>query len=358
MEEALLWYWLGNIKGIGIRKERKLLEQWKTPEQIFCAPEEKLKQTQGIGEKDLQAILSSRKEEGWRRQFEWLRRKKIRYISYFDKAYPERLRQIPAPPKHLYVKGEMPELSGVTISIVGARDCTCYGRDMARMFAHRLSGAGVQIISGMAKGIDGWAHQGALEGGGKTFAILGCGVEVCYPPAHRKLYESILRQGGVLSEFSPYTQAKPGFFPMRNRIISGLSDGILIVEARERSGSLITADAALEQGKDVFVIPGRIGDELSVGCNRLICQGTVPVLSPGDILSYYGMKEKRDNIEETLSEEEKNILSVIGMKPIHALQIAAAVKVEETTVFKRLFALKGKKLIQEVSRSYFTRIMP
>ncbi|MCH5251996.1 MAG: DNA-processing protein DprA [Lachnospiraceae bacterium] len=357
MEDALFLYWLGNLKGIGLRKEKLLLKQWKSPEKIYHAGKDELESIKGIGTKEVQTILSSRDKEVYRKQLEKLRQKKIRYISYFDENYPEKLRQIPKPPKHLYGKGELPDPAKVTISIVGARDCTCYGRDMARMFGYRLAKAGVQIVSGMAKGIDGWAHQGALEGGGKTFAVLGCGVEVCYPPVHRRLYDSIVRQGGILSEFAPYTGAKPAFFPMRNRIISGLADGILIVEAREKSGSLISADAALEQGKDVFVIPGRIGDELSVGCNRLICQGAIPVLSPGDILNYYGVEEYRNNIEETLSGEEKNILSVLGTKPLHTVQIAAAVKLQETTVFKRLLGLKEKKLVREISRSYFVRVV-
>lgn len=215
-------------------------------------------------------VKKQQAQNGW----EKLKEKNIIYCSYYnEQLYPHRLRQIYRPPKHLYGKGKMPDQSRTAVGIVGARECTPYGRDMARMFGYRLAEAGVNVISGMARGIDGWAHQGALESGGETFAVLGCGVDICYPAEHRRLYNSIVKHGGILSEFPIEMKAKKIFFPLRNQIISGLSDGILVVEAKERSGSLITADAALEQGKDVFVVPGRIGDVLSEGCNRLIRQG-------------------------------------------------------------------------------------
>lgn len=356
IEKELLEFWLGTINGLGIHKIEILLKNFKSIYAVFEAGREQLLKISGLNGKEIQLLIDSREKAEYRKEWERLKAAGIQYYSYWGgKEYPDRLRHIYQPPKHLYVRGRLPDSSRITVGIVGARDCTCYGRDMARMFGYRLAEAGVQIISGMARGIDGWAHQGALESGGQTYAVLGCGVEVCYPAVHRKLYESISRQGGVISELPPRIPAQPQFFPLRNRIISGLSDGILVVEARERSGSLITADAALEQGRDVFVIPGRIGDTLSVGCNRLIRQGAVPVTSPADILEYYKLNPT-NNIEEKLSETESNILEKMSSVPVHIDEIVALLKTDETSVFKGLLKLKREKRVRETSRGYFIKL--
>ncbi len=251
------------------------------------------------------------------------------------------------------VKGNLPSPHKHAVAIVGARNATSYGRDMARRFGYRLAKADVQVISGMAYGVDGWGHQGALEGGGDTYAILGSGVEVCYPASHKALYHSIQKHGGVISEFPIFEGARAGYFPLRNRIISGLSDGILVVEAREKSGSLITADAALEQGKDVFVIPGRIGDELSVGCNRLIRQGAIPVLAPDDILEYYDISVDEGHIEP--EGESSQILSHLSAKPVHIDSLATTTGMKLIELDKELLLLKKQGIIEEVSRGYFAK---
>ncbi len=347
-------YWLGNIPGIGVKKIRALLRCFPDPESIWEADGKSLSQIEEIRKADAARILSPEVRRRCREEFTHLRDRGISYCPCWSERYPQSLRHIYQPPKHLYVKGKLPDETRLSIAIVGARDCSCYGRDMARLFGYRLSQAGVQVISGMALGIDGWGHQGALEGGGDTFAVLGSGVEVCYPPAHRRLYESIQKNGGVISELPPYMRAQSRFFPMRNRIISGLSQGILVVEARERSGSLITADAALEQGRDVFVVPGRIGDVLSQGCNRLIRQGAVPVLSPMDILEYYNMGT---NILEGIhTPTEEKILGELGENPVHMDQILKNVGECRAGVFKAVMKLKSQGEIREVSRDYFVRM--
>lgn len=183
-------------------------------------------------------------------------KKRIQYIRQEDPDYPERLRVHRGMPKGLYVRGRLPAADRPAVAVVGARRSDSYGNETARRFARELAAKGVQIISGMAWGIDGMAHKGALEAGGDTFAVLGCGVDICYPPGHQSLYEELLIKGGVLSEQPPGMPPLAGHFPARNRIISGLSDLVLVVEAREKSGSLITADQALEQGKDVYAVPG------------------------------------------------------------------------------------------------------
>ncbi len=215
-----------------------------------------------------------------------------RYIRYTDGEFPEKLRQIRNSPEGIYVRGALPVEDRPTVAIIGARRCSTYGKEMAEWFAGELAEAGVQVVSGMAAGVDGIAQREALRAGGRSFGVLGCGTDICYPAENRDLYESLQKCGGILSEYAPGTPPDAFHFPMRNRIISGLSDAVLVVEAKERSGTLITVDFALEQGKEVFVLPGRISDSLSAGCNRLLRQGAGIALSPKDILEEMSRQNK------------------------------------------------------------------
>ncbi len=208
----------------------------------------------------------------------------IQTISREDPRYPKRLLAYPDMPSVLYLIGSLPEENVPTVGIVGARLCDQYGKKTAEEFSEIFAAAGIQVISGMAIGIDSLAQKGALAGGGKSFAVLGSGVDVCYPPGNQALYDTLCRTGGVLSEQPPGTPPLRRNFPLRNRIISGLSDILLVVEAKSRSGSLITADFALEQGKSVYAVPGRVGDLLSDGCNQLIAQGAGIAWSPEPII--------------------------------------------------------------------------
>ncbi len=208
----------------------------------------------------------------------------VRCIHKTQSVYPTMLRQVRHAPERLYVRGRLPEADRAAVAVIGARRCSSYGREMARWFAEELSQAGVQIISGMAAGIDGIAQRAALAAGGSSFGVLGCGTDICYPGENQDLYEALLEKGGILSEHPCGTMPIAGHFPSRNRIISGLSDIVLVIEAKQRSGTLITVDFALEQGKDVYVLPGRLTDACSVGCNRLLRQGAGIALTPADIL--------------------------------------------------------------------------
>ena len=194
----------------------------------------------------------------------------IKIYKKTEEGYPKTLLQLPDAPSRLYVLGELPDPMRPAIAIVGARNCSSYGKNMAYEYARILTQRGIQVISGLARGVDAAAHAGALAAGGKTYGVMGCGVDFCYPTSSRKLYHVMQQQGGILSEFAPGTPPLSYHFPLRNRIISGLSGAILVVEAKEKSGSLITADAALEQGRTVFALPGRAGDLLSEGCNRWV----------------------------------------------------------------------------------------
>ena len=219
-----------------------------------------------------------------------------------QEGYPERLMPFADMPSRLFVRGALPADEQKTAAIVGARICTAYGKSQAAFFAQVLAANGVAVISGLACGIDAAAHEGALRGKGKTFAVLGCGVDICYPKQNYPLMRRMLENGGgVLSEFPPGAEPLPWHFPIRNRVISALADVVLVIEAKEKSGSLITADYALEQGKTVFALPGRTTDATSRGCNRLIAQGAEIAISPETILEELGVKKAGTKTSRTAS---------------------------------------------------------
>ena len=216
------------------------------------------------------------------------------YIKQSDDIYPAKLRNYADMPNSLYVKGNLPDPNVKSVGIVGARSCSQYGKQTAMHFAEALAKAGVQIISGLALGIDSAAHTGCLNGGGKTFAVLGCGIDVIYPRSNKRLSDRMISTGGgILTEFEPDAPPFAYHFPVRNRIISALSDAIIIIEAKRKSGSLITASYALEQGVQIYAVPGRITDSLSAGANDLIAQGAIPAVSPNQILYDLGLLPKK-----------------------------------------------------------------
>ncbi|MFA9463848.1 MAG: DNA-processing protein DprA [Velocimicrobium sp.] len=284
----------------------------------------------------------------------------IQYITIENEAYPERLRHIYKPPKALYVRGNLPEQAGIGLAIVGARNCSAYGKEIAFHFAKELARNGIEVISGVARGIDGAAHKGALACKGRTYGVLGCGIDVYYPKEHAKLYEQIELEGGIISEYGIGVAPLAGYFPMRNRIISGLANGILVIEARAKSGSLITVEYGLEQGKDIFVIPGRIFDELSKGCNRLLKAGAIPVTEPVDILEYYGIeqcknvdgKKKNNNL---LEKQEKIVYSRLCLVPKHLNQVVAECQIPIADVMQSLISLERKGYIKQPLKCYYIK---
>lgn len=244
-------------------------------------------------------------------------------IEKSDALYPEKLRQIRNAPKRLYVRGMLPQKEEPCVAIIGARRCSDYGKKMAQIFAAELAGAGIQIISGMALGVDGIAQTAALAAGGRSYAVLGCGTDVCYPNENRELYKRLLLTGGILSEYAQGTPPLAVHFPARNRIISALADLIIVVEAKEKSGTLITVDFALEQGKEVYALPGRTTDELSRGCNRLLSQGAGIALTPQDILTALGREacccRERAALKpplEALDKKQRLVLDYLDDRPI------------------------------------------
>lgn len=278
-------YWL-MCAPIGDATKSRLLLRFGRPSGVFEASEKALlDSTLSIGKKERWiAYIKERKEENAKREYEKLQTKGILFYPEYHSHYPAKLLSIPARPFGIFVKGKLPDVRQRSLAIVGARDCSEYGQYVARHFAEKMAQNGVAVISGLARGIDGIAQRAAMEAGGESFGVMGCGADICYPKSNEKLYRMCMERGGILSTYLPGTPPTPNLFPPRNRIISGLSDGILIIEAREKSGTIITADLALEQGKDVFVIPGRVTDRLSDGCNSLIRQGASLIQLPEQLL--------------------------------------------------------------------------
>lgn len=365
-EERKYAYWLCSIPGIGNKTIRNLLEA--------CGGN--ARRVYKAGEKAWEKMLRGRqwdvmkqvtKKGEWEKEYEKLGDKQIDFYSLEEEEYPERLRNIPDPPYGIFVKGKLPEDNLVSVAIIGARDCSEYGKYVANELGRFLGEKGVQIISGMARGIDGISQKAALEAGGISFGVLGCGVDVCYPAGNRKLYEKLIERGGVLSTYLPGTMPNARLFPPRNRIVSGLADVVVVIEAREMSGTLITVDMALEQGKDVYVVPGRITDRLSDGCNRLIRQGAGVILSPEDFWEELkimgkgqGKSEGMENaflIPEQVSSELQDIYMALDFYPQSLEQIMAKLpdSYGQISVNTSLLRLCVENKAQQVSPGFFCR---
>lgn len=360
MKKKEYWYWLCNIEGIGLRTVEKLLLRYQTPEKIFLEKEARIKENDILKPKAYHNFVESKKNiKKYLDEYHRLKLRGIKFITIEDPEYPNRLKNIETKPLCLYVKGEVPDETKPSAAIIGARNCTNYGREMSRWFGAELAKAGIQIVSGMALGIDGAGQEGAILGGGKTFGILGSGVDVCYPKSHWNLYHDIMNQGGVLSEQPPGSPPLASHFPMRNRIISGLSDCIIVMEAKKKSGSLITVELALEQGKDIFALPGRVTDAQSEGCNGLIKEGAQILSSPGDILEFFQLNignpnEKLENICISLAQAEKVLYSCLNLEAKHLEQIAQEAGVDLHDAINTLMSLEQKGFIRQTAGNYYS----
>lgn len=288
MENKKYWIWLSRITGLGSVRKSKLLEIFKQPEAIWNLSYEDIVNIEGFGEKITNEILDKKYRKDLEKYIEYMEKYKIDIITIHDKEYPNKLKNIYDPPVVLFTKGNKDILNNVSIGIVGCRECSQYGINVTQKISYELAKENITIISGMAKGIDSYAHIGCLKAEGNTVAVLGSGLDRIYPKENMKLYNDILSKGGlILSEYIIGTKPDKMNFPARNRIISGLSDGIVVVEAKEKSGTLITVDFALEQGKDIFVVPGNITSQNSIGTNELIKQGAKCITSIQDIIEEY-----------------------------------------------------------------------
>lgn len=372
-------YWLCNLPEFGARKIAELLRRFGSAEAVWKSSAHAVVQVMEEGNEEHRlfgARDAERMQEGKTlleqsvESYHKLEKQGIRFITPEDSTYPNRLKSLYDMPQGLYVAGKAPEEERPAVAIVGARNCSHYGAEMAFTLGYELGRRGVNVISGMALGIDGEAHRGALAAGkrisdrvhkgrqdeeGHTYAVLGCGVDICYPRTNSDIYHQM---SGIISEFSPGTQPFPSNFPMRNRIISGLSDMVIVVEARFRSGSLITADQALEQGRDVYAVPGRITDTLSRGCNELIHQGAGIITDPLEFVENFFPeqdkivpKSKKNKIALALSEEK--VYSCLDFNPTHLGTIAGQTGFSTQDTVSILMKLMMKNLVTETSKNYY-----
>ena len=282
--EIKYWLALGRVKGIGNLTYKALVDKFHEPETVFEAPLKRLEQTPGIGRKLSQAIKGFNEWEWVEKEIALIGKQGVKFLTLRHTDFPKALLSIPDPPPYLYVKGTICREDDNAIAIVGTRLPTPYGIAVAEKISREMAGLGVTIVSGMARGIDSAAHRGAIAGKGRTIAVLGSGIDIAYPPENKKIYQDIISNGAVVSEFPIGTPPLAANFPQRNRIISGLARGVLVVEASLKSGSLITASLALDYGRDVFALPGSITSSKSKGTNKLIKDGAKLVEDARDIL--------------------------------------------------------------------------
>lgn len=282
------WVWLSRIKGLRFNTLQKILEASKTIENIWYMDNDSLSKIEGITKELIEEILNIEYRKNLKNYIYYMEKNNIKIINIFDTEYPLKLKNIYDPPIVLYVKGNKNILNDFGIGIIGCRMCTKYGEIVSKKFAKELTEYNVNIISGLARGIDSYAHIGALEAKGKTIAVVGTGLDIVYPKENEELEKRIIENGGaIISEYIVGTKPNKENFPARNRIISGLSDGVLVVEAKEKSGTFITVDFALEQGKNVFSIPGNILSATSKGTNELVKQGAKIVTCAEEIIEEY-----------------------------------------------------------------------
>ncbi len=352
--------WLANVEGITGTRIHYLLQTFSGAEEIYSLSKEQLLACEGIDEKLAAGITESRKS--WDPEYEMckLAEKGISFASEEEEDYPQRLRRIANAPYGIYYRGSLPDSKRKAAAIVGARGRSAYGQQTAQLLAKELALRSVDIISGLALGIDSDAHKGALGGNGCTYAVLGCGADVCYPKQNQYLYDRILESGGILSEYAPGVSPKTYMFPARNRIIAGLCDCLIVIEARERSGSLITADFAMEQGRDVYALPGRITDSLSAGTNRLIKQGAGILYNIEDFLKEWDVFDASDRLQmdfrkNSLEKDELLVYSLLDFCPVGIGTLCDKSSIPILTLFDILERLQQKGFAKEIMPNYFVQ---
>jgi DNA processing protein len=357
--EALIKLYIG--PGIGSHRFRVLISAFGSPEAVMEAPIQKLMRIPGIEETTARRIKAGVETAIFTDQMRRIQRHHIHVISYWDDTYPEILKKIYDPPGLLFIKGELQPQDQKAIGIVGTRVPSLYGRMVTEQFCKDLTGHKLTIVSGLARGIDTIAHQAALKHGGRTIAVLGCGIDRLYPPENRNLADRIDRQGAVISEYPMGTLPDGRNFPRRNRIISGLSLGVLIVEAGMKSGALITAFQALEQNREVFAVPGPINSGKSTGTNRLIKEGAKLVQGTLDIVQELEgvLGNARKNVTQALPRLDANeqaVYQLLSHIPMHVDQIARQGNKSVPEILSILLTLELYGLVKQLSGKMFVRM--
>ena len=364
-------YWIGFnlIKGIGAVRMQALLKHFGDLEVAWKAAPIDLARA-GLGLKLIERIAQARQNVDLEKLWAKIEAQGIQILTWEDEAYPQRLKEIDQPPPVLYVRGDYLPDDLFAVAIVGTRRVTAYGRQITEELAAFLAANGITVISGLARGVDAVAHQTALKSGGRTIGVLGSGVDKIYPPEHRAMAEKMMEQGAILSDYAPGTPPDASNFPPRNRIISGLSLAVVVIEAGETSGALITAEFAAEQGREIFAVPGSILAPQSKGTNKLIQNGALPLLSVHDLMQALNLtrmgEQKAARKIIPADETEARLMNVLGEEPRHVAEIRnqTALPIEKVSATLALMELKGMVrqvggmnyvAVREVQSDYFTQ---
>ncbi|MGV3486691.1 MAG: DNA-processing protein DprA [Planctomycetaceae bacterium] len=357
---------LTQLPGVGPLTLARLLSAFETPAGVLGASADLLRAVDGVGPKLAQTIRHAVDYVDVAGIMQWCASRGVAILCSDDERYPSPLGGIVDAPPVLFVQGEWLPCDELSVAIVGTRHASVYGRQQAQRIAYGLAKAGVTIVSGMARGIDTAAHQGALDAGGRTIAVFGCGLGHIYPPENEDLANSIARSGALVSEFAPDTKPRGGMFPQRNRIISGLTHATLVIEAPERSGALITARTASEQGRDVLALPGNVNSRASQGTNLLIRDGAKLIRHAEDVLECLGPlarsvptadgREVRRPSEALLNDQERLVLDCIQCEPTSIDRVVASSQLATQHVLATISVLEMRKLIRRLSNQYVSRI--
>lgn len=357
LPESAWWIAFRQIPRIGPARIRTLLDQFGTLQSAWHASEREIRDA--LPGQLQQELLEARNRTDVTALYHRVTQDGVHVTCWTDDSYPALLREVPAPPPVLYYRGQLIETDSIAVAIVGTRKVTAYGRDMAYRIAYDLAQAGVTIVSGLALGVDGVAHRAALEAGGRTIAVLGSGIDVLYPGRHRDLARKIEDQGAVVTDYPPGTQPDRFNFPPRNRIISGLSRGVVVIEAPERSGALITVDFAAEQGRDAFAVPGPVHAPSSAGCLRILREGATLVRSAEDVLEDLHIRRLDQDVPEhapmQLSDDERRILAVLTSQPQHIDDLAEALNKSVGEVSGELMMLELQGNVHAAGGGYYSR---
>jgi DNA processing protein len=355
MEQAGYWLAFSYVRGIGAVRFRKLLSFFGELSRAWQAGSAELIAA-GLSQKNVTDILEKRKTLDPLALPEQLKTKGISFLTWQDGDYPRYLKEIAQPPPILFYKGSITPADDMAVAIVGTRNMTAYGKQITRDTAEYLAHNGVTVVSGLARGVDGLAHNAAIEAGGRTIAVLGSGVDIIYPPEHRRLAEEIQEHGAIVSDYAPGTKPDGINFPPRNRIISGLSRATIVIEAGEKSGALITAKFAIEQNREVFAVPGSVLSPMSRGTNDLIGEGAMPMTNPRAVLEALRIEEgsrAEKPREQPLSDIEQMVLRVLAQDSLHIDEICVRMdlSVEKLTVTLTMMELKGL-VVREQGMTY------
>ncbi len=356
---------LAMVPGVGPATRRTLLEKFGSPEAVLAAAPSQLRDVPGVGPK-LTRSISAAEEIDVESQLRLCRENGVQLLIEASPDYPRLLREIYDPPAVLFVRGHLQPEDALAIAIVGTRHASNYGRQQAERLAGGLARAGLTVVSGLARGIDAAAHQASLRAGGRTLAVLGSGVLNVYPPEHQELAEQVIRAGAVISENSPLSEPMIGTFPQRNRLITGMTLGVIVVEAGQRSGALISARHAMEQGREVFAVPGRVDSRTSHGCHQLIRDGAKLVETVEDVLDELGplveATPRADGrvvhhpAELQLNEQERLVLDAIDTDPTSIDNVALTSGLPVQRVLATLSVLEMRRLIRRVSGTFVIRV--